>query len=120
MHLRDLGSDFLGGLGRLGSKCLDLGSNDRKTPPGLTGAGSLDCSVQREQVGLLGHCRNQFHDFTDAIGRLRELGDPFVGLLRLTHGGVSNVFRLLNLSTDFADRGSHLLGCSSRRLRISG
>src|SRR5437879_6789368 len=45
---------------------------------------------------VCGHCRNQFHDFTDATGRLREFGDPFIGLLGLTHSGVRNVLRLLN------------------------
>ena len=52
----------------MGRKRLHFGCNDRKAPAGFAGARGFDCRVQRKQIGLIRHSRNQLHDFTDTAG----------------------------------------------------
>jgi hypothetical protein len=95
-----LGADLVGGLGGLGGERLDLGGNHGKAASGFACAGRFDGGVEREQVGLLGDCRNQLHHVADAGGGLRQFGDAGIGLLRLTHGLGGDAAGFLDLAAD--------------------
>jgi len=57
-------------------------------------------------------------NFPDVAGGSREFGYPLIGLLGLTHRGVGNAFRLLNLPADVGHRRGHLLRRGGCRLGI--
>ena len=45
----------------------------------LSGAGSFDCGVQRQQVGLVGNSRHGMDDLTDLFRLALQFADHFCG-----------------------------------------
>ena len=69
------------GLGGLVGQGADLVGDDRKTAPGLSGAGGLDARVQRQQVGLERDLVDDGDDGADLAGRFLDLAHGTHGLL---------------------------------------
>jgi hypothetical protein len=97
---------------------LHLARHHGKPASSLTRPRRLDGGVEREQVGLLGDRRDQFHDITDAARGLRQLVDAGIGLLRLLHRLAGDLARLLHLTADLVDRRGHFLSGGRNRLDV--
>ena len=98
--------DFFRRLGRLGCQFLHLGSNNRKSLAGFTGARGLDGRVQREQVGLLGNCLDEGDNFTDFGCRFRKPFNLLVGDTRVPVVALIHDLRCLgDLAGNLANRG---------------
>jgi hypothetical protein len=74
----DLFANLFGGLGCLRRQHLDLGRHNGETPASLAGARRLDCGVQRQQIGLLGDVRDDFHSVADTPRGNRQFIDSDV------------------------------------------
>ncbi len=85
----DPGANVLGRPTGLVGKVLDLGSHDRKTLSGVTGAGGFDRRVQGQQIGLLGDVLDLRDDLADPFGFLSQ-GIHFRG------GGIHRLHDLLH------------------------
>jgi hypothetical protein len=68
----DVPGDFLGGLACLCGETFNFLGHHGETTPGFAGAGSLDCCVEREEIGLRGDAADEVADFADFVNRCRD------------------------------------------------
>ncbi|MNC22136.1 hypothetical protein D3C75_701280 [compost metagenome] len=60
-------TNFLDGITGVARKIAYFVSHYCETTPCLSRPSSLDCSIEREKVGLLSNCLNHLEDVTDAL-----------------------------------------------------
>ena len=112
--------DITGRLRGLERQRLDLLRHDCKSLAGRASARRLDRGVERQQIRLLGHRRDQLDDLADPRGPLGLLGDERVGLSCLPHRFIRDPARFLDLVRDLAHRLRKLLGGAGDCPHIGG
>src|SRR5690242_18763235 len=97
LDLGDLAADLLRRLAGLACEAFYFGCDNSKSLAGITGARSLDGSVQCQQIGLSSDVADELDHVPDPLPTLRQRADSGIGLLRFLDGSPGHSCRLGDL-----------------------